>query len=300
MEFLNKKVPLLSSGWTIIRGVKYAGKLCVFVLVPGLHQIARKRSLLGGILFSIFIAANFVVSNRPVEIYPTWHIPEITLAMIKAVAMGFSWALLIFDAKQLEATCLKPVYFVLVFFVLSSHSLPLHDHGMSLVFVEREGQSCPAFCKNDVIRYEYVNRWKQRISVGDYVVVNSNRNFVDPYKDEHLYVSKIISVASGEACAVSNEAALLQAQNHNVCLEDYNLKPDEYAVLGGTNPGFKTDDGRDISIVESYRIFGTNPKKIGNINVNNLENSRITRFIGMSLVTLYKWTGIIILNRRGE
>ncbi len=48
MELAQTKIPYLPPDWTVARGFKYTAKLGVFILVPGLHQIACKRRILGG------------------------------------------------------------------------------------------------------------------------------------------------------------------------------------------------------------------------------------------------------------
>ena len=70
MELAQTRIPYLPPDWTVARVAKYAAKLGVFILVPGLHQIACKRRILGGCLWFFILQRNLLGRTSP-SIFPT-------------------------------------------------------------------------------------------------------------------------------------------------------------------------------------------------------------------------------------
>ena len=48
MNIMHAKLPFAPQDWSVLRSGKYLAKLALFIIVPGLHQIACKRWLLRG------------------------------------------------------------------------------------------------------------------------------------------------------------------------------------------------------------------------------------------------------------
>jgi len=115
METGHAKIPYLPPDWTVARGARYAAKLGVFMLVPGLHQIACRRWILGGLLMALYFAANFTLKNIPWDYADAGTSKFILAGHFSDISLYISWILLAVDFRNIEGRKLK----INVFLVMS-------------------------------------------------------------------------------------------------------------------------------------------------------------------------------------
>ena len=128
MELAQAKIPYLPPEWTLARAAKYAAKLGVFILVPGLHQIACKRWILGSLLLILYVVSEFVGLNSPFEIMYVDLTPYSLFDNLSEVAQNISWLLLAFDLKNLERRYLTPGHLLPAACVAVLSYMPFHDN----------------------------------------------------------------------------------------------------------------------------------------------------------------------------
>ncbi len=287
MEFARAKLPFLPPDWTVARTAKYAVKLGVFILVPGLHQFARDRRLLGSLLFVIYFSAEFFVANRPLIVfYGHLDLPD-PISRSANIALFFAWALLLLDLKKLEGRRLRPPFVLPISCVIALQFMPFHDRYPSYVLVEQNGLTCPAFCKNDIVEYEIRYDRQSELSVGDHIVVHSiggqgfvTRILVGPHPKDGAICEDLFgnwSKPSGPDFA---------------CRQGDRKPQFDYLILGAHGPLGKMKDGKEYSLIPNDLVFFFKPKKIGNTHEYFVLTDDITERIGTTLLILYKWTGI--------
>ena len=193
MELAQAKIPYLPPEWTLARAAKYAAKLGVFILVPGLHQIACKRWILGSLLLILYVVSEFVGLNSPFEIMYVDRTPYSLFDNLSEAAQNISWLLLAFDLKKLDRRYLTPGHLLPAACVAVLSYMPFHDNRILFIHVEQENTVCPAFCKYDIVEWDFLDFDVEKVSIGDYVVLGGFRG---PF-----YTTKILEGPAKDVCA---------------------------------------------------------------------------------------------------
>jgi hypothetical protein len=196
METLNSKLPFMAPDWTLGRGIKYAAKLAMFIIVPGLHQMACKRWLFGGLLMGLYFAAIFTFTNLPYDFfadhYPTHHTAELLFKIAQYLSwilllldlkkledrklkpglfLVLSWILLLLDLKKLEDRKLKPGLFLVLSCAAGLYFTPHQKEKNLMVIVEVKNDLCPEICLHDIIEFNFIDFKTNKFSVGDLVLM---------------------------------------------------------------------------------------------------------------------------------
>ena len=185
MEIFQSKMPFMPTGWTVGRAVKYVGKLGLFVFVPGLHQMACRRWILGGLLLALYAFSSFVLSNRPLVYAPGFKFPFETWEFVLRSAVIYSWMLLLVDWNEFEFRSLSRWSVAPFGLVVLLGFLPLHDINLHRMLVVQHDFACPAFCRNDIVKWHAFKSRGKKYSPGDYVVIGAY--WSSPEKVVHLY-----------------------------------------------------------------------------------------------------------------
>jgi hypothetical protein len=288
MELAWTKIPYLPPDWTTSRGAMYLVKLAMFVLVPGLHQITCGRRILGWLLMATYVVAEFCTDNVPVDFTSEYVGYQSDLSSIAPVtvkiAIAFSWFLLIFDLKNIldRKISLKLISSaVIIFCFYYSSSNPPR---IITFFVAQENNVCPAFCKYDVVQYDMRDYEKnETAAVGDIIVVFTF--------DAPPYLGKILASPEEPRCEDGRLPALFAQGKNPLCQIDPDPGNDEFIVVGGPDPGYKTADGTDVTLIPKTYVWGVRPEKIGNTHKHFILSDAITDIAGIAMLTVYKWTG---------
>jgi hypothetical protein len=285
MDLAQTKVPLLPPDWTAMRVATYVAKLGIFVLVPGLHQIACNRRILGGMLLLLFIVAEILQIYSPIDHANRISYNNETTYSMSLIALYFSWMLVAFDLKNLESRTLKiwillPLFCV-VWFHTPTYSLPRVVH----VFVEQDGLTCPRFCNFDIVEYEPTYRDNYTLSVGDAVVI--------PRYKKAPFTTTILAGPPKEACAPDGSVENYLPERSYYCSKiltgDYS---DDYLIYGGLYPLVRILGDKPMSKISESSVDGVRPRKIGNIRDYYFLSDDLTDLMGNFLLGIYKWTGI--------
>jgi hypothetical protein len=292
MELLQSKLPFMSPNWTMARGLKYVARLGIFVIVPGLHQITCNRRILGGLIMVLYFGAEFTSSNLPYRPSYYYHGYPHMLAMYLAEYIRyFVFVLLVLDLKQLENRKLNFDLFLMGACAVGIYFVPFHHPGVQTVFVESKNTVCPAFCKDDIIEFDYrsfEDLWNYQketvVPVGDYVAINVfDRN---PY-------TTIVLADPDDVCSGLARRILPLKDRWYYCADEYdNTPPYPYLVLGGAKPEYRGYNGQDISMVGPSEMSGINPRKIGNIREYFIYSDHVTVVVGHVLLVVYEMTGL--------
>jgi len=172
MDLARSKIPFVSPNWTLARIVRYAAKLVVFILVPGLHQIASNRRLLGGLLLVSFFTAEIVFGFLPYRLYHDDLHPTHMAGLLSKVFQYFCWFLLALDLKGLEARSLRPGLPLALMCAAGVYFVPYHYADTQSVHVEKTSDLCPKFCRYDIIEYEVRTETFRSFSPGEAVVAD--------------------------------------------------------------------------------------------------------------------------------
>ena len=283
---MQSKIPLLPPDWTVARGVKYVTRLAIFIIVPGLHQIASKRRLFGGLLLAGYFAAEFVTINLPYDLSKeTYPVQDFAILIAKLV-QHVSWILLALDIRNLKNRKPEINPFLIAVCAFGLYSIPYHNPGNSRLLVHDNNNLCPVFCLNDIIEYDHRTLDTDIVSVGDYVLMDR----VYP----HPYISKILAMPSKDLCEDDGHLKFIQANDKFTCLPNSDRSGYFYPhlVWGGLDAKFVGLEGKDVSTVLDGDIHGINPRKIGNIREYNFLSDEITEMIGRFLVAIYEMTGL--------
>ena len=294
MELAQAKIPYLPPDWTLARLARYAAKLGIFILVPGLHQIACKRRILGGLLLVLYFAAEFTLSNKPFE-YSTEYFPtHFHASNLAEIFRNISWLLLALDLRKLETRKLKINFFLVLSCAAGIYFVPQHQPRAIYGYVEKENFACPAFCKYDFIEYELYPRRRrlEKELEGDYVTLGG---IMEPYYTSRILAGPLKDHLIGtvkEACAGHGDKTELQRAKKLDCEGEINEHQNDYLTLGGPKPDFKNKNGKDVSFISASKVSGIRLKKIGNTHEYFIFSNEITDIVGNALLTVYKWTGI--------
>ena len=296
MELAQSKIPYLPPEWTVARLAKYAVKLGVFIVVPGLHQIACKRWILGCLIFLLYAVSEYARLNAPFDIVGPETIPILPTRNLPEVAQNISWLLLAFDLRGLERRHLKPGFLIFVIGMALLNYQPLHSHRIILFHVEQTDTVCPVFCKYDIIEWDFRPSGGEKLSVGDYVVVDDS--YIGYYATKILSgpLKKYVPGTAKEVCAKYRLNSFSTPEN---CEEGINIPQDDYLTLGGQSPDFKNSDGSDVSMVFQAATHGVRPRKIGNLHGYFIISDEITHAVGNALLTIYRWSSINLFWRLG-
>ena len=179
------------------------------------------------------------------------------------------------------------VYFLVLVAGLSGLiAILLQNNPTRLVFVEQQNYTCPAFCKNDIIEYERRDVENDRLSVGDYVVMD--------YGKTPPYVSRIL-VDSRQwegACPEDDSNWLAPPRTGPPCPGKEIGEIYDFLIPGGPDPDIKTRFGQEYSLIENGSVQDFRPRKIGNLHDYYILSDGITEFVGRALLGLYKLTGV--------
>jgi hypothetical protein len=296
MELARTKIPSLPPYWTAGRGIRYAAKLGVFILVPGLHQIACRRWILGGLLMALYFAAEFTLSNMPIDFTRDYFATNRLARNTGDVCQYFAWVLLAVDLKNLHQRKSRLNSFLILSCLIGIYFLPNHSPKWLFIHVVAENYACPAFCKNDIVEYVHFERGKHNIAKGDHVIVQT---FL-----ERTYLAKVYVESHDKACAedirfplyLPRDDMLYLPISHGFCQKISDRYPDDFIVSGGPNPTIKTLRQDKFSPIADYNLHGFRPKKIGTTHEHFILSDGITDIAGNVLLTIFKWTNLDFLD----
>ena len=285
MEILNSKMSLLPPDWTIARTGKYATRLVLFIIVPGLHQIAVGRRTLGALLMALYFVAEYVDSYMPYDLSTYPNLPQEIAVNISFCSLFVTWFLLVFDLRTVEQVNLRSGVFLVLVSLAGLFFIPSRDAGNLDLFIQNNDLLCPQFCQYDVIEYDPRDFKNDKISTSDYVLVDRAR--------PSTYITKIVYQPSKDICEGDRKLSLFVPAYRFFCIKgeegDY-YYPD--VVLGGPDPRLKTIDGQHVSMISESDIHGVKLRKIGNLRGAYLINDNITNLTGQIMYYIYLFTGV--------
>jgi hypothetical protein len=291
MELLHKQMPWLPPDWTVLRVGKYIAKLGVFIIVPGLHQIACRRFLLGGLLMVVYFAAEFTSSNLPDNLSILNYKRNFIAANISEYVCYFSWFLLALDLRKLEHRHLKLNLFLALSCIAGVYYVPEHYPEKLTVYVEKENTVCPVFCKNDIVEFDF-NFWVVQKKPGPDTKIWKGQIVIADVFRGYPYATKILA-APDDICSGSAGNILPLHAKEFFCIEGYKgIHPFPYLLQEGPNPEYKRYEDKYLSMIAGPLISGINPRKIGNIREYYFLSNGISDGIGEALLVVYKMTGL--------
>jgi hypothetical protein len=297
MDILNKKLPLAANDWTVERGLKHILKLATFVLVPGLHQFTRNRRVLGLLIWFVYIYSVFGLRSMPFEPILSGfqaHFSRFPLYLAPAVLV-YAWLLLLVDQQNLEKRRLRFWHIVPLVFSVMAYFAPFHDEQVSRLYVVQQDDHCPVFCKNDVIEYQNFHRGTHKVSAGDYMIVRHLQT--SRYSPSAHYLAKMLVVSPKAACGADGRTEWLLPEGNEFCHELWENKYYfDYLVQGGPKPDFRGPEGEPVTMVEFYMPQAYRVRKIGTTHRHTILTDQIMDVVGNSLLIIYKWTGINLLD----
>ena len=289
MNFMHAKLPLAPQDWTVKRGGKYLIKLALFIIVPGLHQMACKRWILGGLLMTIYFAAVFTNTNLPYDfskdVYPAHNIAEL---LFKA-SRYMCWILIALDWNNLKSRELKTNLFLALVCAAGLYFIFPHSGKNLNVIVEYKNDLCPAICRYDVIEYDLIDYKTDKVLAGDLVLMDLH--------SPNPYLSRILETPSGALCKENKKSPKYLPVDKLNCLKD---NPESnstkyyypYLSLGGPNPTLRTLDGRNITMESNINIHGVRLRKLGNLCAQYVLTNSLTDIFGRVLLLTYTMTGV--------
>ena len=283
MELAQAKIPYLPPDWTVARVTKYAAKLGLFILVPGLHQIACKRRILGGLLLALYFSAEITLTYYPTDHSDGYFSIYFMASGLAGDAQRFSWLLLAVDLRGFENRELKLNFFLVLTCVAGIYFVPNQRPRVLYIHFVQESYVCPVFCKNDIVAYEEYVPNRHKIQIGEDVIVGLG--------NEPRYVSKVLLDSPKETCAEDRRTPLKLPSFNFFCTEDMDRRLYDFVVLGGPEPELKIPDGRNVTFVGDIWVHGFKLRKIGNPQDFFIISEGFTELVGVSLLTVYKWTG---------
>jgi hypothetical protein len=284
MELAQTKIPYLPPDWTIARGVRYAAKLGVFILVPGLHQIACRRWMFGGLLMALYFAAEFTWTNIPWDYADAGTSKFVLAGHFSDISLYISWILLAVDFRNIEGRKLKINFFLVLSCATGLYFAPDAKVGTLNIYIENDDFACPAWCKYDIVEYELRYLPKHKFSVGDYVIVE------EPMRS--LYVAKMMLDSPEEACAADSRTILRLPARNRYCFNVDGWYMYKYLALIGPHQGKKYRDLNGFTPLSILNIRGVELKKIGNTHEYFVLSDGLTDIVGHAMLFVYKITGI--------
>jgi hypothetical protein len=295
MEFMQTKIPLLPADWTLARGGKYLARLVVFILVPGLHQIACGRKVLGWMLFLLVLATLFCALSSPIDsLYPDYSGIWTSVVLVRA-GYVFSWILLLIDLRSLEHRSLTRKSVFPLACVILLWFLPLHDHREYNLFVVEDDRFCPMYCKHDIVQFQRRILRPGKLSQLDFVIAA-------PFSgSDGAWLGRLLAYKPEDICEAEGGTLLgLPAENF-YCYQTFagDYLSLHALVIGGPKMDYSGPAGEPLSLVLRLDIRGYKLKKIGNTHRYLVYDEGLTELVGNSLLTIYKWTGIDFLGMSG-
>jgi hypothetical protein len=296
MELAKTKIPYLPPDWTVARGVRYAAKLGVFILVPGLHQIACRRWILGGLLMALYFAAEFNLSNVPFNFSDRGFAIGDLAGFFSDLSLYSSWLLLALDVRKIELRKLNSKPLLIISCAAGIYFVPDHNPGTLNIQIVEHDFACPTWCMYDIVEYQMYDDRVHKLSAGDHVVLG---NYFD-----YLYVAELLIPGSPEeACSEDGIATRLFPAGNRFCrkilLNDYAYyvvalggHAPEHTTVGGPAPELTTVDGRKVTIYTNSQVFGVELKKVGNTRQYFVLTDSITDFVGRVLMSIYEVTDV--------
>jgi len=294
MELTQTKIPYLPPDWTVARVAKYVAKLGVFILVPGLHQIACRRRILGGLLLVLYFAVEFTHSYDFLDYTKEYFTTNSVAGNLKEISQYISWILLALDSKLLDKRKIRRGSFIILACAAAISFSPYYRPAELHIHVVSEDFACPEFCKNDIVEYDYYDR-EHKISVGDFIVV---RTFIT-----HPYIAKVLTDSQEQTCTQSirapvyipSDQILFLPSDDMFCTKISGHFSNQYIVHGGTSPNIETPRGERFSSISNINVYGFRPRKIGYTREVFILSDAITDVVVSSLLVIYKWTGVDFL-----
>ena len=281
----------MSPDWTLGRGIKYVTKLAVFIIVPGLHQMACKRWVLGILLFTLYVVSKFIFSNSPFE-YGTTYGMNVWAYKTANIVWWASVVLLVFGLRRLEFPRFKIAYFAPVALVTLLMFLPLHDRNVLYMHVVKDNAICGKFCKNDILLFDYRDKEAAALSPGDYVMVEPVLKPSLTSVSEAMFPARVMMVRTNESCLTSIPLDIHTKLDFYHCVDGKRNYRYDFMLLGGPDSQYKTRNNHNVTPQKSSEVVGVNLKKIGNTHEYMILSDPITDVFGNTLLAIYKWTNI--------
>ncbi len=287
MDIARTQIPYLPPDWTVGRSLKYAAKLAAFIVVPGLHQIASKRRILGGLLFVSYVVAEVCRVRVPVEFTSEYFVLQaLTFASapnISEAIRGYSWLLLAFDVRSVDKRPITLNSMPIIAIVSVTYLFPSFATNFPYIHVVQNNALCPTFCRYDIVEYDFYIPADDDLSVGDHVIVDDIIN--------RQYLTTILAGPPKDACKGDERTVVGLPLNNPYC-ESFSDPRYWYLVPGGPTPQFPNVGDRGISMVSEDDVDGIRPRKIGNTHQYFLVSEGTTDYVGNALLILFKWTGL--------
>jgi hypothetical protein len=283
MNIMHAKLPFAPQDWSVLRSGKYLAKLALFIIVPGLHQIACKRWVLGGLVFAIYVVSMFAISNTPFE-FGVMRPSTLWARYTSSISLVLSWALLALDFRHLKIRSLKFGYAAPLAIVILLQFLPLHHRSILFIHVVKNNSICEKFCENDVVTYNLHDGDNEKISIGQFILV--------PSHTKSRYLAKVVMNRTAERCSSHfplNDTIGIDAYR---CIDGIKRYEYDFLVLGGPEPGYTTSEGVKLTPISNVGLIGINLKKIGNTRAYSVASENVSDLIGNALLTVFKWTGL--------
>jgi hypothetical protein len=293
MEFTPSNLQSRFANWTVARALAWIARLAVFVLVPGLHQMARQRYVLGSLLLAYFLIGKFLGSSMPVE-------PGINYIQFKFwysqdnwnAAQLYACLLLFSDLPNLKQRKLNWRFLIPLPVAVLLYFLPFHQRYLPDYFIEPYGYECPAFCKNDIVMYGRREFVDDKLPQNEPIVLHN-------YRKRELYVSKPVAGPADEACFSDDLMELQLKSSDPYCKDAYLPMFEDYLVKG---PAVDVVDlhGEGYSMIGRNHYFGRNPKRVGSTHKYFVISNEVSGAVGRVLLTIYAWTGLDFLGLSEE
>ena len=316
MELISQKTPLFPQDWSIGRVVAWFAKLGVFVLVPGLHQIACKRRILGGLLMVMYFVTEFAVENRPLDFYPRklFDHPDITdmsefdhflfyvyinydfhiLAgfhhldqNLARVPLYFSWFLLFLDVRKLERRSLTLNWFLVIVCLTATWFWPERHPYFSNLFVVQTNIGCPQICKNGIVAWHSPDPGEVIPNTGQLVV-----------RDDLMMgpiMARILPGTPEQLCNGELPESWVRPGELDRC-NNFSQLSKRYRVDVGAGPVQRYGFSQRIYWAGPTSWTRTSFSKIGNTRKYFVLNDSVTDFVGHTLFQIYNWTEYDPLN----
>jgi len=284
MELAQAKIPYLPPDWTVARGVHYAAKIAVFIIVPGLHQIASKRWIFGGLLMALYFAAEFTWTNIPWDYADAGTSKFVLAGHFSDISLYISWILLAFDFRNIEGRRLKINFFLVLSCLAGLYFAPYSEARTLNIYIESDDFACPAFCKYDIVEYTLRYLPEHKFSVGDYIIIE------EPLGS--LYVAKLMLDSPEDACATDSRTILHLPVRNRYCFNVEGLYMAKYLALIGPHQREKYREVNEYTLLGLHNIRGVELKKIGNTHEYFVLSDGLTDFVGHALLFVFKITGV--------
>ena len=334
MESPDQKPPPSLANWTEARIIEYVAKLVLFTLIPGLHQIAYRHRIFGGLMLALFLGSQFTIL-RNVSI--TLAEDKLMLDLLNGLSillLVFSGLLLAIDVKHLRDRSLAPGLLTALVFWAALHAIPPPAEPGTLVMKQSVHDLCPAYCEGDFVEYKLRIRGEEEFSVGDYVVLKVRK--------KPVWLSRILAVPPKKiACDMADQdPAAKKPEKDTIDPESETIEPEhwshvpqfeydrdgyaykppqdipvwnkegyycdfgvrvypyQYLGSGGVKFGYKMPSGPWLSLVLDQEIKGLGLRKIG--SGHKSFSPRLNDRLDQIFVTIYRWTGLNLFSSPSE